>query len=924
MAPRSRPRSASRKNAPLSPPKAPSPAVAADASVQNKRRTRSASHNITAAQRELQNVTTILPAVNEGEEVLRPTESLSSHDARSGSSSLQEVLDALDRDAIIDNLSGLYHDSTSLMSLLEVISDEQLREMCKTSAQPASRLHKRFHAQAKRFLLTRENYGITHDGTNLDFIQPDLILRKILGVGGTEAIPNGAWRPDPVLHLANLALQVVSVLNPSVELRRSYLEDMFTNFPKQFIDLHYLQPSLEAYHDVCDLLVEVLTQVYLQKLEFEHGDPEYHPENILDAVFLNEFGELKGSSDRASWLKVMDRYEFIRAYFLGVPADDPESSGLTDSLKDGLKDGLKDHFPWSDFVVKAVRWTLAVGKELEGIVDARGGIDKLIDLLDAGDITGDPIQVDPEPTEEDDGMERNSEDRGGHRGLAQGGAQEDAGATTTRVNNQKPRNQGNGLETKDLGSAGIGPTAAAQVSVVEPTSTLKSNLERLKALKAQYAPQASDADADADTRSDSISEPEVPQSPTPAGPSDHEVAGIGEEELPATGEGADWIQDDEDDEDLLPTQQTKELLETLHRQTQQSNKENVQGTMKKPSFLDRQEGAERLEWDDEFPDDGEISPPSRPSPKRTRQQVESESGEDEFETDTRNAKRPRIVAVKSVVGPSTRSRPQDSQDDEEGQEGNYRKRAQPLLSRLPARRERMASSEPTRATIVSLSQPERSTNHRSSSSRAPLRTIRSGSPDLPSSSAPAPRSDRATRVLSDASAPGRGDLPPSRQGGATAHLPSASQMPPSTQTQQVNQLAKDMVRMAREMHQNRRPAQIRRPYTAEEVDRLLDMIALYGTKWARILREDSVHPDGPMLQGRSQVQLKDKARNIKLDMLKAGTPLPDGFEFVSVGNKKIEELRLLGIDYFEGTDAARYTGRGENYDDDVNDDDLDN
>jgi hypothetical protein len=74
--------------------------------------------------------------------------------------------------------------------------------------------------------------------------------------------------------------------------------------------------------------------------------------------------------------------------------------------------------------------------------------------------------------------------------------------------------------------------------------------------------------------------------------------------------------------------------------------------------------------------------------------------------------------------------------------------------------------------------------------------------------------------------------------------------------------------MARELQHNRRPAQTRKAYSPEEVDRLLDMIALYGTQWARILREDNVHPDGPMLQGRTQVQLKDKARNIKLDMLK--------------------------------------------------------
>jgi hypothetical protein len=39
---------------------------------------------------------------------------------------------------------------------------------------------------------------------------------------------------------------------------------------------------------------------------------------------------------------------------------------------------------------------------------------------------------------------------------------------------------------------------------------------------------------------------------------------------------------------------------------------------------------------------------------------------------------------------------------------------------------------------------------------------------------------------------------------------------------------------------------------------------------------------------------------------RAGKRLEPGFELVSVGNQKIEELRMLGIDYFERQNAARY------------------
>ena len=65
-----------------------------------------------------------------------------------------------------------------------------------------------------------------------------------------------------------------------------------------------------------------------------------------------------------------------------------------------------------------------------------------------------------------------------------------------------------------------------------------------------------------------------------------------------------------------------------------------------------------------------------------------------------------------------------------------------------------------------------------------------------------------------------------------------------------------------------RGTQVRIPYTQQEVERLIELIALHETKWQRILEADNEHEDGPVLQGRTQVQLKDKARNMKLDFLK--------------------------------------------------------
>lgn len=60
--------------------------------------------------------------------------------------------------------------------------------------------------------------------------------------------------------------------------------------------------------------------------------------------------------------------------------------------------------------------------------------------------------------------------------------------------------------------------------------------------------------------------------------------------------------------------------------------------------------------------------------------------------------------------------------------------------------------------------------------------------------------------------------------------------------------------------------QVRRPWSAAETNRLIDLIEEHGISWAYIRSVDA--GDGGVLKYRDQVALKDKARNIKLDYLK--------------------------------------------------------
>ena len=87
--------------------------------------------------------------------------------------------------------------------------------------------------------------------------------------------------------------------------------------------------------------------------------------------------------------------------------------------------------------------------------------------------------------------------------------------------------------------------------------------------------------------------------------------------------------------------------------------------------------------------------------------------------------------------------------------------------------------------------------------------------------------------------------------------------PPASQIQEY--LAANAAAKERKAWQVK-PPQVRKGWTEEETERLLELIEEHGTSWALLKSEDFVA--GNILESRDQVALKDKARNLKLDYLK--------------------------------------------------------
>lgn len=143
--------------------------------------------------------------------------------------------------------------------------------------------------------------------------------------------------------------------------------------------------------------------------------------------------------------------------------------------------------------------------------------------------------------------------------------------------------------------------------------------------------------------------------------------------------------------------------------------------------------------------------------------------------------------------------------------------------------------------------------------------------------------DKRVRRNSGSQSPAADQLQQALTASSQGQPPASTQLnspPPSTQERWPQKNTQDTEGPVQARSNNRS----NKRFTQEQNERLIHLVGEFGTAWAKILREDALCPDsrgGPMFTGRTQVNLKDRARNIRRDYTNRGEPLPKNFENVA-------------------------------------------
>ena len=261
------------------------------------------------------------------------------------------------------------------------------------------------------------------------------------------------------------------------------------------------------------------------------------------------------------------------------------------------------------------------------------------------------------------------------------------------------------------------------------------------------------------------------------------------------------------------------------RQARQSNKENIDIASRSKAFVDRQDSAQRVCW------------------KGDTQEVTSDTPLDNVSSLTRPRNHVQVIN-------------DDDDDFEAATAATADKRRRDLHDKTGQRTttEHAPSERPETPELVHAFVG---------------RTVNADhEPDIKQSVADKELADADSSPVRSSRRPPTSFQPPpnaSRRGDNT-DSPPPTLAPPAITGQHlayVRQRAQENVAT-----RNPRPVQSRTAYTAAEEERLVDLIERHGISYSLIKKKDDNHANGSLLHERTQVQLKDKAQELKFQFLK--------------------------------------------------------
>ncbi|KAF1932585.1 uncharacterized protein M421DRAFT_416208 [Didymella exigua CBS 183.55] len=690
-------------------------------------------------------------------------------------------------------------------------------------------------------------------GDESNYINPRAIHRALFGsytdAGGVDSGVN------LVLYLANILVFAKQMIHSDRSDKDvwNHLRLLDSSFPSQFMRSLRSNGSPTAAGDSAllegtfKLALDLRIQVTILSLERSAGDDGFNPDEALDGIFLQEqeggdilrgwsVAALGGEESRLTedhQKRIAEHYNTIRAYF---PFDGQ-------SLQDGHVvdlDRLGSEFPWKATILCLLDWVRARRNELSASIDMVGGSAAILANIRQAVAALQPVPAGARPsTAPRDSPRKKRASFGRQRRRSSRKFDPNAPVDLGVIDALKARERDSGVhfDPKDPQSGDVFVEVAQEEEAVE------------EAVEEEVEAEAAPEDADAERElSEQIAQTERTTWDQTLGGDDQQA---GEATLVA---GDDESLDINNVAPSGPPKSTQEILAAL-KSVQPAGKEN----RKAPRFVDRQATAQRVDFGSGFDSSQGTPGPSTRVLDKGKQRAEP----------------PPSVPKKRR---RAESEDDDVDDDDEAYETSDRTSlVQERRQKAPVSKRRRVEP-PSSAPAPPSHQPERA----SQPADAQLRLSPSHQ-RAPASSAPTARAIEHEESRSEPEARDTTDPPPRR---STSCAPPSSQYP----AQHVLSLQNSRIGGAGSVRQPRRT------WTSEQEDAFIFYMEVVGPSWRNILLYDKGAEGYGELEEFTQVNLKDKARTMAVNMIKSGTGLRTGFErIVTAVSKEGRKLIEAGF-----------------------------
>jgi hypothetical protein len=205
------------------------------------------------------------------------------------------------------------------------------------------------------------------------YIRTDDIIRKFLG----KEHGDGNFRPDAILHLANLASMIRNFVATDQKSQRMRNQLFLLNrwFPEAFARDFNDTPSYgnsTLLNETFELALEIRTQLAISELRHGIDSETWDPDLIITEIFFANDEEPKSimgikvqnTPDQMS--SIIERVEDIRSAFR-----DQEQAQLQGDLVDFEQ--LDERYPWPMFLMDLVSWAKLRKDEIVTSVKEQGG-----------------------------------------------------------------------------------------------------------------------------------------------------------------------------------------------------------------------------------------------------------------------------------------------------------------------------------------------------------------------------------------------------------------------------------------------------------------------------------------------------------------------------------------------------------------------